>query len=294
VWFHGFDAAAFDGCARHGLHACVELPTFRADFSRRPNLVPIGVDGRPIRYGDLVQGVCLSKREFLAEIESSLVAGVRDFRPTGVWFDYLTYAGWFETPAPDLQDSCFCRDCVAAFQEATRVDAATPDEILSRHQAAWTRHKCERIADLAARYADIVKSAHPGCVVGAYMCPWRPAEYGGALGRIFAQDYALLAPSIDVFTPLIYATKSGRQPDWGRDFLDRAGDFVPAERKISLILDALDFPAGLLACAESRIPSWGLQVFGGADVFADPGRSELFRRAVEAIGSRIADEGVDA
>src|SRR5919206_290503 len=76
-WFHGFDAAAFAACERHGIAACVELQTFRADFDAHPELVPIGVDGRPIRYGALVQGVCLSRRDFVEQIEHELVAGLR-------------------------------------------------------------------------------------------------------------------------------------------------------------------------------------------------------------------------
>lgn len=92
-WFHMFDAAAFDACARHGIAACVEFKTFRADFAQHPELIPIGVDGKPIRYGDLVQGVCLSQTAFLAATEASLREGVRTYQPQGIWLDYLTYAG---------------------------------------------------------------------------------------------------------------------------------------------------------------------------------------------------------
>jgi hypothetical protein len=81
AWFHMFDERAFETCARHGLAPCVEFKTFRADFDKRPELTPIGADGRPIRYGALVQGVCLSQHEFLAETEAALVEGVRAFQP---------------------------------------------------------------------------------------------------------------------------------------------------------------------------------------------------------------------
>lgn len=287
-WFHGFDAAAFAACERHGLAACVEFKTFRADFDAHPELIPIGVDGRPIRYGALVQGVCLSQRAFVERVEEELVAGLRAFGPAGIWLDYLTYAGWFETPDPDLQQSCFCPGCIAAFREATGIDTTSPREILARHAGAWTRHKCERIAAFAARYAALIRAHLPGCVVGAYMCPWTPDEFDGALARIFAQDYALLAPAIDIFTPLIYAGKCGRPADWGRRFLAEAPAFVPAGRPVQLILDALDFPASLEAIADSPRPSWGVQMFGGARVFGDPDGTRDFRAAADQIRERIA------
>ena len=291
MWFHGFNPPAFEACRKHDLAPCVEFKTFRADFDAHPELVPIGVDGEPIRYGRLVQGICLSQSDFLEETEAALLDGLRAFEPTGVWFDYLTYAGWFETPNPDLQESCFCPACIAEFCEATGIDATAPEEILNLYPEAWTRHKCERVARFAGHYADIVRSHHPECVTGAYMCPWTPDAYGGALRRIFAQDYTLLAPAIDIFTPLIYAEKSSRPPGWGREFLADAVDFIPPERKVQLILDVLDFPESLLAVAEASPPSWGVQMFGGAEIFRDPGRANLFRTAVERIRHTVDEMG---
>ena len=72
LWFHGFDPCAFDACAAHGISACVEFKTFRADFNARPELIPTGVDGEPIRYGRLVQGVCLSRQEYLEEVPTDI------------------------------------------------------------------------------------------------------------------------------------------------------------------------------------------------------------------------------
>jgi hypothetical protein len=282
-WFHMFDEAALAACQRHQIAACVEFKTFRADFARHPELIPIGVDGQPIRYGELVQGVCLSQSDFLAQSEEALLAGVRTYQPAGVWLDYLTYAGWFETPNPDLQESCFCTDCIADFCTAQQVDATTPAEILQNHAVAWQHHKCQRIARFAARYAQIIRSHLPTCVIGAYMCPWTPSEFGGALTRIFAQEYTLLAPSIDCFTPLIYAKKSGRPATWGRDWLAAAPSFAPANRPVQLILDVLDFPANLEALVGAQPASWGLQLFAGAAIFQTNGWAERFARLVERL-----------
>ncbi|MEZ4867467.1 MAG: hypothetical protein R3C14_39440 [Caldilineaceae bacterium] len=283
AWFHGFDARAFAQCAQHGIAPCVEFKTFRTDFAAHPELIPIGVDGKPIRYGKLVQGVCLSQPAFLEETEENLLAGLRAYHPTGIWLDYLTYGGWFETPEPDLQESCFCPACVAEFCEATGIDATTPAIILRNHQAAWTRHKCERIAHYAAHYAQLIRTHLPDCIIGAYMCPWTPAEFDGALSRIFAQDYALLAPAIDVFTPLIYGVKSGRPASWGREWLAASATFVPTARKVQLILDALDFPASLEQWGQAAEPGWGVQVFGGAQMFANPAWAERFHALVKQM-----------
>ncbi|MSP12404.1 MAG: hypothetical protein EXR62_05540 [Chloroflexi bacterium] len=105
AWFHGFDTEAFEVCAQHHLAPCVEFKTFRADFKAHPELIPTGIDGKPIRFGDKVQGICLSQKAYLEETEKDLLAGVAAFRPTGIWLDYLTYAGWFETPTSRLMVS---------------------------------------------------------------------------------------------------------------------------------------------------------------------------------------------
>jgi hypothetical protein len=300
-WFHGFDARAFDLCDRHGLAACVEFPTFRADFAARPELIPTGVDGQPIRYGELVQGICLSQVEFLAEVEESLLDGLATYAPRGIWLDYMTYAGWFETPTPDLQESCFCAACIDDFCEATGIDAATPQQILRAAPHAWAQHKCKRVARYAAHYAELIRARRGECIVGIYMCPWTPSEFEGALGRIFAQDYALLAPHVDVFTPLIYATKSGRAPQWARTFLEEAPSFIPPYKQVQLILDVLEFPANLQAAAEATAAgdtirqSWGVQIFGGASIFVEGTQAQQFAAAVTAIQAywqaRAASEG---
>ena len=92
-----------------------------------------------------------------------------------------------------------------------------------------------------------------------------------------------MAPAIDIFTPLIYVKKSGRSSKWGREFLERSKEFIPSQQKVQLILDALDFPDSLLETARSSIPSWGIQIFGGAQVFNDPAKAEIFRNAVKNI-----------
>jgi hypothetical protein len=57
---------------------------------------------------------------------------------------------------------------------------------------------------------------------------------------------------------------------------------------VQLILDALDGPASLVETAAAAWPSWGLQVFGGAAVFADSALAQAFQAAVARIRLDIA------
>jgi hypothetical protein len=284
-WFHGFNEATFAACAEQKLEACVEFKTFRADFQKYPELIPIGADGKPIRYGRLVQGICLSQKDYLTEIDEQLLTGLKIYKPRGIWLDYLTYTGWFETSEPDLQESCFCRDCIADFCNSAVADATAPEEILTSYSKEWENYKCRKIADLALHYSRLIKARMPDCIVGAYMCPWTPDEFNGALTRIFAQNYEWLAEAIDVYTPLIYCSKSGRSPDWGRRWLAQSAEFVPEHCKVQLILDALDYSESLKETAASYVPSWGIQLFAGAPLFHDPDKALTFKHSVEAIRS---------
>jgi len=283
AWFHGFDERAFEECARHGIQACVEFATFRADYKKYPHLIPIGIDGKPIRHKDKLQGICLANTDFLDEIENKLKAGLSTYSPAGIWLDYMTYGGWFEDPSPDLQDSCFCAECVKQFNEATNIDDTNPQQILAKHHEAWVKHKCQRIALFTAKYTSTIRSMCPDAVIGIYMCPFTPTEYDGALSRIFAQDYTLLAPYVDVFTPLIYCKKSGRDASWGRSFLEASTGFIPDQKPVQLILDCLDFPDSLEQTTLSSIPSRGIQMFSGAEIFKNKTSMEVFAKCADKL-----------
>jgi hypothetical protein len=56
---------------------------------------------------------------------------------------------------------------------------------------------------------------------------------------------------------------------------------------VQLIVDALDGPAALREVAASARPSWGLQVFSGAQIFADEHLGRAFAVAVARIREAI-------
>ena len=70
--------------------------------------------------------------------------------------------------------------------------------------------------------------------------------------------------------------------------MEKSPQFVPADRPVQLILDALDFPDSLLETAKSAVPTHGIQLFGGASVLGDADMAALFYQAVDKIGQRIS------
>jgi hypothetical protein len=56
---------------------------------------------------------------------------------------------------------------------------------------------------------------------------------------------------------------------------------------VQLILDALDGVEPMSETAKSAVPSWGLQVFGGAAIFAKDESADIFQQTRHQIEERL-------
>ena len=54
----------------------------------------------------------------------------------------------------------------------------------------------------------------PDAVLGIFGVPMREADFNGAVRRTFGQDWATLAPFVDVFSPMVYHIYCGRPLEW--------------------------------------------------------------------------------
>ena len=70
--------------------------------------------------------------------------------------------------------------------------------------------------------------------------------------------------------------------------LEQSPTFVPAERKVQLILDAFDFPATLETVATSPIPSWEIELFGGVNTFSNPENGRVFELAIHKMKETVS------
>ncbi len=148
----------------------------------------------------------------------------------GVWLDFIRYPGRWEEARPELPDTCYCPRCLDKFQADAGIRigaaAATVAEkagwIRENARLAWTAWKKEQIVSFAREAKELLgqAAADRRMVLGAFLVPWRKSDFDGALSFHLAQDAKLLAPFVDVFSPMVYHKMVGRPAPWVGEITD--------------------------------------------------------------------------
>ena len=205
-----------------------------------PDSVPVTSDGNKLsgKYG----GVCPTHFEWresrlmLLERWLNDYAGVNGF--SGVWFDFIRYPGSWEHENPSIPDSCYCQRCLTLFQAERGVklpegeDTAETARWIKQYAAAqWLEWKKEQITSFARDARALVNrfSKERKLQLGAFLVPWRKSENNGALSFHLAQDAELLAPYIDLFSPMVYHRMVGESVSWIKEITDYFADLSGVE-----------------------------------------------------------------
>src|SRR5690606_30887906 len=93
-------------------------------------------------------------------------------------------------------------------------ESNTAETILSHYMDEWTIWKCQQITDWVAEARQLVDGLRPGLQLGLFGIPWRQADFAGAIRTIIGQEYAALAPYIDIFSPMTYHHMCGQPVSW--------------------------------------------------------------------------------
>jgi hypothetical protein len=244
-------------CHREGARVFAEFGVFQGKkvAGARPELWPIGADGKRLEPDDWYLGLCPNidayRKEKLAEITKTAQKLAID----GVWLDFIRFPGHWEVRAPRLEQSCFCDASLKQFARAARLTLPPGDTraratwILREHGEAWTRWKCARIAGFARDARRALKAARPTPtlrvgtrLLGAFVVPWRAGERDGAIRAILGQEFALLARHVDVFSPMVYHRMVGHPVAWVGEI---AADLRAAtDKPVWPIVQAVDAPKG--------------------------------------------------
>ena len=187
---------------------------------KHPEAWPVNEKGEQAPAATWFLGACPTEPGFRAWRMKLLAELLERYEVDGVWMDYLHWHAQFEDPAPVLPETCFSPTCLSEFSRKTGIRipmGTTADQakwILGKHDKEWREWRCSVIADWVKQIRAVIQAKRPGILLGNYQCPWRDADFGGARRRTLGLDLGLLAPLVDVMSPMLYHRRMGRSTGW--------------------------------------------------------------------------------
>jgi hypothetical protein len=218
-----------------------------------PEAWPVNERGERAPAATWFLGACPTEPGFRQFRLRQLAELLEKYPLSGVWMDYFHWHAQFEDPQPVLPETCFSDTCLREFARAARVrlpDGSTAEKarfILSRHERAWRTWRTEVLAEWAREFRKVIEAKRPGALLGVYHCPWNDTEFGGAQRRILGLDYDVLAPLIDVFSPMVYHGRMERKPAWVGESVRWLSARLPEAARIWPIVQAHGEPAPISA-----------------------------------------------
>ena len=216
------DSAMVDRVKKDGLKIYSEFATLNGKdyLQKNPEAWPIDENGKRAEQASWFMGICPTNTGFRQYRMQQLVSLLRTYDLDGVWMDYVHWHAQFEEPEPILPETCFCNSCLSSFQNSTGIripDGAIPEKaswILENKDSEWRTWRCGVIRSWAVEMKEILGRERPGALLGIYHCPWDNDEFNGARRRILGLDYDMLRDIVDVFSPMVYHGRMGREPEW--------------------------------------------------------------------------------
>jgi hypothetical protein len=244
-----------------GLMVFAEFATLNGKnyVDKHPEAWAINEKGAKVQAATWFMGVCPTEPGFRSYRFNQLRDLLMEYELDGVWLDYVHWHAQFEEPEPILPETCFCDHCLTAFSENYGVKL--PDGIISEkaqwilnnYDDLWRDWRCKVVYNWTVEMKSLIKEIRPEALLGLYHCPWDDQEFDGARRRILGLDFDLLKESIDVFSPMVYHARMGREPDWVHEHinwlcnrLDIRNDSYP---KVWPIVQAYNDP-GIISCEE--------------------------------------------
>ncbi|SHJ49767.1 hypothetical protein SAMN05444280_12117 [Tangfeifania diversioriginum] len=205
-----------------GMKVYAEFATLNGKnyVEKHPEAWAINEKGEKVEAASWFIGVCPTEPGFREYRFNQLRVLLSDFDLDGIWMDYVHWHAQFEEPDPILPETCFCDHCLASFSKNNGIEIPkgnTPEKaawILKNRDQEWRDWRCQVILDWTLEIRSIINELKPDALLGLYHCPWTDEEFDGARRRILGLDYDLLREHFDVFSPMVYHARMGRQPEW--------------------------------------------------------------------------------
>lgn len=227
IFVHGqsVDEAMMKRASQEGLKVFAEFATLNGKnyVKEHPEAWAINEQGSRVEAASWFMGVCPTELGFRRYRMNQLRTLLQKFDLDGVWMDYVHWHAQFEEPEPILPETCFCENCLTTFQASTGIDipdGPTSEKatwLLQNHDSNWRDWRCSIIAGWAHDMKMILQQERPDALLGIYHCPWEDDAFDGARRRILGIDYDMLKEIADVFSPMVYHGRMGREADWVKE-----------------------------------------------------------------------------
>jgi len=244
---------------KEGLKIFAEFPVLNGkDYvDKHPGAWAIDRDGHKVKPASWFMGVCPTEPGFRQYRLTELRELLRSCDLDGVWLDYLHWHAQFEEPEPILPETCFCGNCISTFSAWSGIKIPggnipqQADRILTSYDSLWREWRCSVIAGWVTDIRMILNNEKPGALLGIYHCPWNDTDFNAARRRILGLDYDMLREIVDVFSPMVYHGRMGREPLWVKEniawFCDRIRVADGKYPKVWPIVQAYDDPTPISA-----------------------------------------------
>ncbi len=216
------DSTMISRAQAEGISVFAEFATLNGKnyVDKHPEAWPINDQGEKAQAASWFMGVCPTEPGFRQYRFDQLRTLLTKYDLKGIWMDYVHWHAQFEEPEPILPETCFCDHCLATFSQETGINLPDGNTrlkakwILENHNTSWRSWRCEVIYDWTVAIKGIMKEINPDALLGLYHCPWNDQEFDSARYRILGLDYDLLKKTVDVFSPMVYHGRMGREPEW--------------------------------------------------------------------------------
>lgn len=303
--WQGIDDEMIARAAKEGLKVYAEFPILNGEgyVDKHPEAWAIDRNGKKVEPASWFMGVCPTEPGFRQYRMIELRQLLKRFDLDGIWMDYLHWHAQFEEPEPILPETCFCDNCIKTFETATGINvpdmetSLQADWILDRHDVKWREWRCSVIADWVRETRKIVKEERPDALLGIYHCPWDDEEYNGARLRILGLDYDLLKDLADVFSPMVYHGRMGRDAVWVKDNIEwfcKRMDIKPGTfPKVWPIVQAYDDPRAISPEELGEVLGYGsgsgatgIMMFTSYAVAESSAKTETLKKVYSGLLSR--------
>lgn len=304
VFVHGgsIDSTLMERAKNENIKVYAEFATLNGKnyVEEHPEAWAINEKGERVEAASWFMGVCPTEPGFREYRFNQLQTMLNKYDVAGIWMDYVHWHAQFEEPEPILPETCFCDHCLSTFSENKKVQipegitAEKAQWIFQNKDKEWRDWRCEVILEWSVQFRIIIEKEKPGTLLGIYHCPWTDDEFDGARRRILGLDYDLLRNVFDVFSPMVYHERMGREPVWVEEnirwFCDRLEIKNGASPKVWPIVQAYNNP-GIVTAEDFETvlkgglaePSSGVMMFTTRAIADEEPKIEVMKNIYESL-----------